>query len=101
MPVAMHHTTEGWYYQWGEHGKNYFSTPMILSRKTRQNRRQVCRDVQPIPTATGGNEVLNFGKGRNQSMADTEAFTIALPEMNRSAMQSGSIGHFYLWFSLR
>jgi len=27
MPVAMHHTPEGWYYQWGEHGKKYFFDP--------------------------------------------------------------------------
>ena len=27
MPVAMHHTSEGWYYQWGEHGKKYFFDP--------------------------------------------------------------------------
>jgi hypothetical protein len=27
MPVAKHHTTEGWFYQWGEHGKKYFYDP--------------------------------------------------------------------------
>jgi hypothetical protein len=27
MPVEKHHTSEGWYYQWGEHGKKYFFDP--------------------------------------------------------------------------
>ncbi len=27
MPVAKHHTEEGWYYQWGGHGKKYFFDP--------------------------------------------------------------------------
>ena len=27
MPVKIHHTSVGWYYQWGEHGKKYFFDP--------------------------------------------------------------------------
>ena len=27
MPVARHQTSEGSYYQWGEHGKKYFLDP--------------------------------------------------------------------------
>ncbi len=27
MPTRMHHTAEGWYYQWGDHGKKYFFNP--------------------------------------------------------------------------
>jgi hypothetical protein len=27
MPVEKHHASEGWYYQWGEHGRKYFFNP--------------------------------------------------------------------------
>jgi hypothetical protein len=27
MPAAMHHTPEGWYHQWREHGKKYYFDP--------------------------------------------------------------------------
>ncbi len=35
MPVKMHHTIEGWYFQWGEHGKKYFFDPDDPSSKSR------------------------------------------------------------------
>jgi hypothetical protein len=34
MPVKLHHTSEGWYYQWGEHGKKYFFDPDKPEEKT-------------------------------------------------------------------
>lgn len=35
MPVKMHHTVEGWYFQWGEHGKKYFFDPDDPSSKSK------------------------------------------------------------------
>jgi len=34
MPVKIHHPSERWYYQWGEHGKKYFFDPDNPEAKT-------------------------------------------------------------------